>query len=91
MSRAIRRVSASLDGAHMHDRYVLMHTVRMTLNVNEALLSEVVEAHPGVTKTALIEQGLRALLAQEAAARLADMGGTAMRASAPKRSPWKKR
>ena len=34
-----------------------MHTVRMTLNVNEALLAEVQQSHPGVTKTALIEEG----------------------------------
>jgi hypothetical protein len=63
----------------------------MTLNVNQALLAEVVEAHPGVTKTALVEQGLRALLAREAAARLAEAGGTAKRARRPKRSAWKKR
>ncbi len=68
-----------------------MHTVRMTLNVDEALLCEVVEAHPGVTKTALVERGLRALLAQEAAERLARMGGTAPRATRAKRSAWKKR
>jgi len=68
-----------------------MHTVRMTLNVDEALLSAVVESHPGVTKTSLVEQGLRALLAQEAAARLAALGGTAPRARRPKRSAWKKR
>ena len=65
-----------------------MHTVRMTLNVNEELLTEVVEAHPGVTKTALVEQGLRALLARRAANRLADMGGTAKGAKRPKRSAW---
>jgi hypothetical protein len=67
-----------------------MHTVRMTMNVDEALLSEVVESHPGVTKTALVERGLRALLAQEAAERLARTGGTARRARAPKRSAWKR-
>jgi hypothetical protein len=67
-----------------------MHTVRMTLNVDEQLLTEVVEAHPGVTKTALVERGLRALMAQEAAERLARAGGTAPRAKRPKRSAWKK-
>jgi hypothetical protein len=65
-----------------------MHTVRMTWNVDEELLSVVVEAHPGVTKTARVERGLRAVLAQEAAERLAKMGGTAKRAKRPKRSPW---
>jgi len=62
-----------------------MHTVRMTMNVDETLLDEVVEAHPGVTKTSLVERGLRALLAQEAAERLARAGGTARRARKPKR------
>jgi len=68
-----------------------MHTVRMTLNVNEELLAEVVGAHPGVTKTALIEQGLRALLARDAAIRLANAGGTGRTARAPKRSAWARR
>ena len=68
-----------------------MHTVRMTMNVDEALLREVVEAHPGVTKTALVEQGLRALLAREAAGRLADLGGKAQSARRTKRSAWKRR
>jgi hypothetical protein len=67
-----------------------MHTVRMTMNVDETLLAEVVEAHPGVTKTSLVERGLRALLAQEAAERLARAGGTARRARKAKRSAWKR-
>jgi Arc/MetJ family transcription regulator len=67
-----------------------MHTVRMTMNIDEELLTQVVEAHPGVTKTSLVERGLRALLAQEAADRLARAGGTAPRARAPKRSAWKR-
>ena len=67
-----------------------MHTVRMTMNVDEALLKEVVEAHPGVTKTALVEQGLRALLARRAAGRLADLGGIAPGAKRAKRSAWKR-
>ncbi|HET6279848.1 MAG TPA: type II toxin-antitoxin system VapB family antitoxin [Polyangia bacterium] len=62
----------------------------MTLNVDEALLTEVVEAHPGVTKTSLVEQGLRALLAKRAASRLAAMGGAAPTAKRPKRSAWKR-
>lgn len=68
-----------------------MHTFRMTLNVDEALLAEVVEGHPGETKTALVERGLRALLAQEAAARLAEAGGTAKHAHRPKRVAGRKR
>lgn len=68
-----------------------MQTVRMTLNVDEELLREVVDAHPGVTKTALVEKGLRALLTKRAASRLSAMGGSAPRAKRPKRSPWKGR
>jgi len=68
-----------------------MHTIRMTMNIDKALLTEVVESHPGVTKTALIEEGLRALLAREAGARLAALGGTAPRARRPKRSAWKRK
>lgn len=67
-----------------------MHTVRMTLNVDEELLTEVIEAHPGATKTALVEQGLRALLARKAAGRLARLGGTARNARRAKRSAWKR-
>jgi hypothetical protein len=67
-----------------------MHTVRVTMNLDEELLGEVVETHPGVTKTALVERGLRALLAQEAAERLANAGGSAKRARRPKRSAWKR-
>lgn len=68
-----------------------MHTVRMTMNVDQALLAEVTEAHPGVTKTALVEEGLRALLARDAAERLAASGGKAPRARRTKRSAWKRR
>lgn len=68
-----------------------MHTIRMTMNVDSELLAEVVEAHPGMTKTALVEQGLRALLAREAAERLANVGGKAPHARGAKRSAWSRR
>ena len=67
-----------------------MHTVRMTLNVDEELLNEVQGANPGVTKTELVHRGLKALLARQAAERLAAMGGTAPRARGAKRSAWQK-
>jgi hypothetical protein len=63
----------------------------MTLNIDRELLTEAVESHPGVTKTALVEEGLRALLAREAGARLAALGGTAARARRAKRSAWKRK
>jgi Arc/MetJ family transcription regulator len=67
-----------------------MHTVRMTLNVDEELLAQVIEAHPGVTKTELVQRGLRALLTRQAEERLAKAGGTARRARRPKRTAWSK-
>lgn len=60
----------------------------MTLNVDETLLKEALESHPGITKTELVHRGLRALLAREAAERLAMMGGAAPRARRSKRSAW---
>jgi Arc/MetJ family transcription regulator len=63
----------------------------MTMNIDETLLTEVTEAHPGVTKTALVEDGLRALLARDAAERLAAVGGKAPKARGAKRSAWKRR
>lgn len=68
-----------------------MHTVRMTLNVDEELLKGAQEAVPGATKTELVHQGLRALLARQAAERLAAMGGKAPRARRAKRSAWAKK
>jgi hypothetical protein len=62
----------------------------MTMNVNQALLAEASQVHPGVTKTALVEEGLRALLARHAAERLAALGGKAPKARRTKRSPWKR-
>jgi Arc/MetJ family transcription regulator len=62
----------------------------MTLNVDEELLAEVIQAHPGVTKTELVQRGLRALLTRRAEERLAQAGGTARRARRPKRSAWSK-
>jgi hypothetical protein len=62
----------------------------MTLNVDEELLAEVVAAHPGVTKTELVQRGLRTLLTRQAEERLAKAGGTAPRARRPKRSAWSK-
>jgi hypothetical protein len=61
------------------------------MNVNQALLTEVMNTHPGVTKTALVEEGLRALLAREAAERLAALGGKAPKARRAKRSAWTRR
>ncbi len=63
----------------------------MTMNIDETLLTAATEAHPGMTKTALVEDGLRALLARDAAERLAALGGKAPKARRTKRSAWKRR
>ena len=60
----------------------------MTIDVDQELLAQVSAAHPGMTKTALVEQGMRALRARQAARRLAQLGGTAKGARRPKRSAW---
>ncbi|MBL8911082.1 MAG: type II toxin-antitoxin system VapB family antitoxin [Archangium sp.] len=68
------------------DEYAgLMQTVRTTLNLDAELMKQVQLAHPGETKTHLIELGLRALLAKKAARLLMALGGKYPRATAAKR------
>ena len=62
-----------------------MHTIRTTLNLDAELIDAASRAIPGKTRTAVIEEGLRALIAREAARRLAALGGKAPRARRPKR------
>lgn len=50
--------------------------MRTTVDLDEELLERAREYAPGLTKTALIEEGLRALIRREACRRLADMAGT---------------
>jgi hypothetical protein len=62
-----------------------MQISRTTLNLNQELLEQAARNHPGLTKTAVIEEGLRKLLAFDAATRLAALGGSAPNAKAPRR------
>ena len=62
-----------------------MQTIRTTLNLDQALIEEASERLPGLTRTAVIEEGLRALIAREAAQRLAALGSSAPRARGPER------
>lgn len=64
-----------------------MQTIRTTLNIDRELIEEALSRLPGLTRTAVIEEGLRALIARDAARRLAALGGTAPRARGPKRQP----
>ena len=55
------------------------------LNLDAELLERATRNHPELSKTAIIEEGLRQLLARDAALRLAALGGTAKGARAPRR------
>ena len=62
--------------------YIAMHTqsdsvtVRTTLNIDDTLLAEAGRLTGIEERTALIHEGLRALIARESAVRLAKLGGT---------------
>jgi Arc/MetJ family transcription regulator len=62
--------------------------MRTTLNIDEELF-ERAQRLTGITeKTALLHEGLRALIAREAGKRLAALGGTDSKArTAPRRRP----
>jgi len=59
----------------MPQRCILMH-MRTTLIINEDLLQRAKELTGIQEKTALVHAGLEALIAREAAKRLAALGGT---------------
>lgn len=61
-----------------------MH-MRTTVDLDEAKLAGAAKATGITQKTALLEAGLDALIAREAARRLAKLGGTDRKASAPRR------
>ena len=50
--------------------------MRTTVDLDEDLLREAQEYAPRMTKTALLEEGLRVLVQREACRRLARMGGS---------------
>lgn len=62
--------------------------VKITLNLDEALLTEASDYTGLRKKTALLHEGLRALIQRETAARLAALGGKDRKATAaPRRKP----
>ena len=67
-------ISASTDASLMH--HPQAGHVRTTLNLDEALVEEAREATGIEERTALIHEGLRALISRESARRLARLGGT---------------
>jgi Arc/MetJ family transcription regulator len=66
--------------------------MRTTLNLDDALMEEAGEYTGLKEKTALLHEGLRALIQREAAARLIALGGKDPKASAaPRRKPATRR
>jgi Arc/MetJ family transcription regulator len=59
--------------------------MRTTINLDETLLEEAMRMTGTQERTALIHDGLRALIARESARRLARLGGSDPGARAPKR------
>jgi Arc/MetJ family transcription regulator len=69
-------------------RHHLMHTVvhmRTTINLDEQLIEEAQRITGTQERTALIHDGLRALIARESAKRLARLGGSDPRLVRPRR------
>ena len=62
-----------------------MHHMRTTINLDEELVEQARRITGTRERTALIHDGLRALIARESARRLARLGGSDPRAKAPRR------
>ena len=63
----------------------LKEPMRTTINLDEHLLAEAQRVTGTSERTALIHEGLRALIARESARRLARLGGSDPRVTAPRR------
>jgi len=59
--------------------------MRTTINIDEGLIEQARRVTGTRERTALIHEGLRALIARESAKRLARLGGSDPRAKAPRR------
>lgn len=59
--------------------------MRTTINLDEQLVEEAKRVTGTQERTALIHEGLRALIAKESARRLARLGGSDPQAKAPRR------
>ncbi len=59
----------------MHNRGILMH-MRTTLNIDDSLLNNAAKLTGVKEKTSLVRLGLEALIAQESARLLANLGGS---------------
>ncbi len=59
--------------------------MRTTINLDDRLIEQAQRVTGRTERTALIHDGLRALIARESAKRLARLGGSEPRAKAPRR------
>ncbi len=64
--------------------------MRTTLNIDDELLTKAAELTGVEERTALVREGLKALIERESARRLARLGGTEPRAEAPRRRRMKR-
>jgi Arc/MetJ family transcription regulator len=69
----------------MHDHASLETEMRITINLDEQLIERAQRVTGTQERTALIHEGLRALIARESARRLAHLGGSDPGAKAPAR------
>jgi Arc/MetJ family transcription regulator len=69
----------------MHDHASLETEMRITINLDEQLIERAQRVTGTQERTALIHEGLRALIARESARRLARLGGSDPGAKAPAR------
>lgn len=65
----------------MYDRSIM----RTTINIDEHLIEEAQRVTGTKERTAVIHEGLRALIARESAKRLVRLGGSDRHARAPRR------
>ena len=63
---------------YMHHMYIFIH-MKTTLNIDDELLEEARRLTGVREKTALVREGLEALIARESARRLKALGGTEKR------------
>ena len=68
----------------MHEKGILMH-MRTTLNIDEHLLEKASKLTGIQEKTSLVRLGLESLIAEQAALRLAKLGGSEKRLQLPPR------
>jgi len=68
----------------MHERCILVH-MRTTLNIDDDLLKKASRLSGITEKTSLVKLGLEALISQQSARRLAELGGTEKKLSLPRR------